>query len=89
MNKPTKDSKPGKFDYEAMKAAAAHKDAAVRKQAFIEYFLRFREFPSYLFDNESKIDPNLYETMQDLIKDRETTEEMRIGIHALLNRLPS
>lgn len=72
-----------------MKAAAAHKDPAVRKQAFIEYFERFQEFPSYLFDNASKIDENLYQTMQDLLKDPATTKEMQKGIEALLDRLPN
>ncbi|MBI2613083.1 hypothetical protein HYW59_04770 [Candidatus Kaiserbacteria bacterium] len=78
-----------KFDFETMKAAAANKDPAIRKQAFIEYFERFTEFPSYLFDNEQKIDERLYETMQDLLKDPTTTKEMHEGILALLDRLPS
>ena len=81
--------KKAKFNYEAMKAEAGSKDPAIRKQAFIEYFERFGEFPSFLFDNERKIDASLYETMQDLINDKETSQEMRIGIDALLNRLPS
>ncbi|MBI4093449.1 hypothetical protein HY417_00640 [Candidatus Kaiserbacteria bacterium] len=72
-----------------MKAAATHKDPAVRKRAFIDYFERFAEFPSYLFDNEVKIDDRLFETMQDLLKDSETTKEMHKGIEALLGRLPS
>lgn len=78
-----------KFDFETMKAAASHKNRTVRKAAFIEYFERFAEFPSYLFDNEEKIDDQLYETIQDLLKDPETTKEMREGISALLERLPS
>ena len=78
-----------RFDFETMKAAAANKNPATRKQAFIEYFERFGEFPSYLFDNEQKIDERLYETMQDLLKDPETTKEMHKGITALLERLPS
>lgn len=72
-----------------MKAAAANKDPAVRKQAFIEYFERFAEFPSYLFDNEQKIDDRLLETMQDLLKDPETSKEMHKGITDLLERLAS
>lgn len=78
-----------KFNFEIMKAAATHKDPAVRKKAFIEYFERFAEFPSYLFDNEVKIDDVLRETMHDLLKDSETTKEMQKGIEALLARLPS
>lgn len=87
----TRDETPKreKFDFETMKAAATHGDRAVRKQAFIEYFERFSEFPSYLFDNEQKIDDVLYETMQDLLKDPATTKEMQKGITALLDRLPS
>lgn len=83
------DTKRSKFDYEVMKAGAAHKDPAVRKQAFVEYFERFNEYPSYLFDNERKIDASLYQTMQDLLNDSETTQEMRLGVDALLRRLPS
>lgn len=78
-----------KFDFETMKAAATHKDRAIRKKAFSEYFERFTEFPSYLFDNEVKIDDVLFETMQDLLKDSATTKEMQKGIEALLERLPS
>ena len=84
-----KEPKREKFHFETMKAVAAHKDPAIRKKAFIEYFEQFQEFPSYLFDNESKIDANLLETMQDLLKDEQTTAEMRKGIDALLERLPS
>ncbi len=79
--------KKGKFDYEVMKEAATHKSPAVRKQAFIEYFERFGEFPSYLFENESKIDERLLETMQDLLKDPETSNEMQKGIETLMARL--
>jgi RNA-splicing ligase RtcB len=83
------DTKRAKYDYEAMKAEAASTDPAVRKQAFVEYFERFNEYPSYLFDNERKIDASLYQTMQDLLNDSETTQEMRMGVDALLRRLPS
>ncbi len=84
-----KEPKKEKFDFETMKAAAAHKDPAIRKKAFIEYYERFEEFPSYLFDNEHKIDDRLFETMQDLLKDPETSKAMQKGIEALLGRLPS
>lgn len=84
-----KEPKREKFDFEMMKAAAAHRDPAVRKQAFIEYFERFAEFPSYLFDNEREIDKNLFQTMQDLLKDPATSKEMHKGIEALLARLPN
>ena len=89
MANSTKEPKKEKFDFETMKPAAAHKDPAVRKQAFIEYFGRVQEFPSYLFDNQSKTDENLHQTMQDLIKDPATTKEMHKGIEARLDRLPS
>ena len=92
MRKPAQahDDRPkrDKFDYEAMKAAAVHKDPAVRKAAFIEYFERFQEFPSYLFDNEHQIDERLSATIQDLLRDEETTKEMHKGIKALMERLP-
>ncbi|PIP75641.1 hypothetical protein COW86_02640 [Candidatus Kuenenbacteria bacterium CG22_combo_CG10-13_8_21_14_all_39_9] len=86
-----KEQKPKKekFDFEAMKAVASSKNPTVRKLAFVEYFDRFGEFPSYLFDNERKIDENLLATMEDLRKDPETTKEMHQGIEALLTRLPS
>lgn len=84
-----KEPKREKFDFETMKAAAANTNPAIRKVAFIEYFERFEEFPSYLFDNEQKIDESLYRTMQDLIKDPETSKAMHKGIEALLERLPS
>lgn len=84
-----KEPRKEKFDFETMKSAAANKDPAIRKLAFIEYFERFEEFPSYLFDNEQKIDESLYRTMQDLIKDPETSKAMHKGIEALLERLPS
>lgn len=83
-----KGAKRVKFDFESMKAAATHKSAAVRKPIFIEYFERFQEFPSYLFDNERHMDALLYETMQDLLKDPETTKAMRDGVGALMLRLP-
>ena len=93
MSRPTRthDDAPKreKFDYETMKAAAGSDDPAVRKQAFIEYFERFEEFPSYLFDNEPKIDDRLLQTIQDLLKDPETTKAMHKGISALMERLPS
>ena len=78
-----------KFHYETMKVSATNSDRAIRKQAFIKYFERFGEFPSYLFNNEQKIDDRLYQTIQDLLKDEATTKEMHKGIEALLERLPS
>jgi hypothetical protein len=80
--------KQEKFNFEKMKAAATHADPAVRKRIFIEYFERFTEFPSYLFDNETNIDARLYKTMQDLLKDPETTKAMREGVDAVILRLP-
>lgn len=76
-----------KFDYEKMKSAATHQDAALRKKVFVEYFERFQEFPSYLFDNENGIDPLLQQTIDDIANDPQTSKAMRAGIDSLLNRL--
>jgi hypothetical protein len=84
-----KNTKRAKFDFEHMKEGSTHKDPAVRKRTFIEYFERFSEFPSYLFDNEAHMDARLNETIQDLLKDPETTKVMRDGITALIDRLPA
>jgi hypothetical protein len=81
--------KQPKFNFEEMKAEALSQDPAKRKKTFKEYFERFEEFPSYLFDNSEKIDSRLSETIQDLKSDPETTKTMHDGIAALLNRLPS
>ena len=72
-----------------MKAEATSQDARVRKSIFIEYFERFQEFPSYLFDNDNGIDVRLSQTIADLQKDPETSETMHKGIANLLARLPS
>ena len=85
----TKTAKPEKFNYERMKAAATSENPKVRKSVFIDYFERFGEFPSYLFDNSEKIDSLLYETIQDLTNDPETTPSMQKGIATLMMRLPS
>ena len=84
-----KTEKKPRFDFEELKAAATSVNAKIRKNVFVEYFERFEEFPSYLFDNQQKIDERLLKTMQDLLKDAETTKEMHKGIEALLERLPS
>jgi len=81
--------KQPRFDFEEMKAEATSPDPETRKKIFREYFERFEEFPSYLFDNTQKIDARLSETMQDLKKDPETTKLMQEGIAALIQRLPS
>lgn len=76
-----------RFDFEKMKAAATHADPAVRKKAFIDYFERFEEFPSYLFDNEAKMDSRLSETMRDISRDPEASPAMLKGVEALKQRL--
>ena len=81
--------KQTKFNFEELKIAATSQNAATRKKIFKEYFERFEEFPSYLFDNSEKIDSLLYETIQDLTKDPETTTIMQKGIATLMMRLPS
>ena len=84
-----KTQKPEKFNFEKLKAEATSGDAAIRKRTFKEYFERFEEFPSYLFDNSQKIDSLLYETIQDLMNDSETTKAMQKGIAILMARLPA
>jgi len=81
-------ARPEKFNFEKMKEAATHEDSAIRKQSFIEYFERFGEFPSYLFDNEDYIDGRLKRTINDLLEDPETAKDIRTGIEKLLQRLP-
>ncbi len=84
-----KEPKQEKFNFEKMKAEATSKNPDVRKKTFREYFERFEEFPSYLFDNSDRIDDLLLETIQDLTKDSETTQAMQKGITNLMRRLPS
>ncbi len=81
--------KVAKFNFEDMKAAATSNDPRIRKNVFLEYFERFGEFPSYLFDNENGIDSKLSQTIEELQKDPAATDAMKKGIASLLNRLPS
>ncbi len=81
--------KKAKFNFEELKAAATSLNAKLRKSVFVEYFERFEEFPSYLFDNENGIDSRLQETIKDLQNDPETSKSMRKGIDVLMLRLPS
>jgi len=81
--------KKPKFNFEELKAAATSLNAKIRKGVFVEYFERFEEFPSYLFDNENGIDSRLQETITDLQNDPETSKSMRKGIDVLMLRLPS
>jgi hypothetical protein len=76
-----------KFDFEKMKSEALSPDLAVRKAAFLEYFERFAEFPSYLFDNEQKIDECFLATILEIEKDPEMTKPVLQGITALRIRL--
>jgi len=87
MRKGDKQPKQEKFDFEKMKSAAMSADPLVRKQIFVEYFERFQEFPSYLFDNEPRIDERLFATIHDLRADPETSREMQKGIEVLIDRL--
>lgn len=84
-----KEPKPPKFNFEALKAGATSENAAVRKKTFQEYFERFHEFPSYLFDNSENIDVRLYETIQELSSDAATPQAMHKAIALLMQRLPS
>lgn len=81
--------KKEKFNFEKMKAGALSDDPTVRKAEFIEYFERFNEFPSFLFDNEKGIDPRLAATMRDLSEDAQASKELLDGLKALTFRLPS
>ncbi len=83
------DDKPKKekFNFEKMRICATHENPSVRKQAFVEYFERFEEFPSYLFDNEQSIDARLRGTIDELLKDPLTSKEVRKGIDTLMQRL--
>lgn len=78
-----------KFNFEELKAGAMSAHPEIRKNTFKEYFERFQEFPSYLFDNENGIDALLSRTIQDLATDPETPANMKKGIAALLERLPA
>ena len=83
------DTKPAKYNFEKMKSAATSDNPSIRKAVFLEYFERFGEFPSYLFENEGAVDARLQRTIDDLRKDPTTTTAIQKGIDALLLRLPS
>lgn len=68
---------------------ATSADPEMRKKMFIDYFERFEEFPSYLFDNSQGIDKLLLQTIQDIANDSGTSELMQKGIVTLMERLPS
>jgi len=85
----TKGPKAERYNFERMKAAATSTDPAVRKAMFLEYFERFNEFPSFLFDNERAIDPMLDATVRELLADPETSKPIRLGLEQLLRRLPA
>jgi hypothetical protein len=82
-----KEPKPPKFNFEEMKAGATSENIAVRKKTFLEYFERFEEFPSYLFDNSETIDSRLLQTIQELSSDPSTSNKMQKGITILMQRL--
>ena len=79
--------KKTKFNFEELKTGATSTSAKVRRRAFEEYFERFEEFPSYLFDNSNGIDTMLAETIRDIENDPETSKTMRKGIEVLMLRL--
>lgn len=81
--------KQPKFNFEELKAGATSQNPAVRKRTFQEYFERFEEFPSYLFDNSPTIDSRLFQTIQDLVNDPETSRTMQKAITVMMQRLPS
>ena len=83
----SRDPKKSKFNFEELKAAATSQDIDTRVETFRDYFERFEEFPSYLFDNEHGIDARLAETIERLQKSLSTSEKMHAGIALLLERL--
>lgn len=84
-----KQPKAERFEYEKMRQAATHPDPTIRKRIFIEYFERFAEFPSYLFDNQHGIDPMLQKTIDDIRADVDTPKNVLLGLDSLMMRLPS
>ena len=84
-----KEKLPGKtkFNFDQMQIEATSPDPEVRKNIFIDYFERFEEFPSYLFDNSNEIDSRLFQTIEALSKDPTTPKSMQEGIAALRERL--
>lgn len=83
-----KTPKQPKFNFEELKAGATSENPAVRKKTFQEYWERFEEFPSYLFETTGTVDSRLLQTIQDLKNDPETSRLMQKGIAALMQRLP-
>lgn len=83
-----KATKP-KFVFEKLKSDATSPNPLIRKKTFIEYFERFNEFPSYLFDNSDRIDDLLLQTINDIEKDSSTSQAMMKGLAVLLERLPA
>ena len=70
-----------------MKEAATSPVASIRKQAFVEYFERFEEFPSYLFDNERALDALFQETILSIESDPSSSPALLKGVAALKLRL--
>lgn len=86
--KQSKESKPKKFDFEELRVTATSSQRSERKAIFLEYFERFHEYPSYLFDNEREIDADLWQTAQDILADSALSREVKKGVDDMLNRLP-
>ncbi len=84
---PAEKKKLEKFNFEKMKSEVLSPEPSVRKAAFLEYFERFAEFPSYLFDNEQAIDEVFLATILDIEKDPETDKQILQGIATLRSRL--
>lgn len=82
-------TKPAKFNFESLKTEATSDDPVVRRNMFIDYFERFQEFPSYLFDNEGHADARLSQTIRELRDDPGVSKAMLKGIGALIERIPS
>jgi hypothetical protein len=84
-----RDPKKSKYNFEELKAGATSPDVETRAAAFRDYFERFEEYPSFLFDNERQLDPRLAETVQYMQSHGETSEKMLQGLKLMLDRLPS
>lgn len=77
-----------KYSFADMKIAAMSDDAVVRKKEFCDYFERFGEFPSFLFDTDAGVDQRLLDTISDLKSDPLVSDDIKRGIARLVERLP-
>lgn len=84
-----KTAKKPKFSFEKLKEEATSPNVRIRMASFRAYFEQFEELPSYLFDNERRIDDMLLETVNALQKDSGTSTAMKKALVLLLERMPA